>query len=229
MAAYLNGFFSSIGGGSWINIDTQYYDGSAHVANPSSQLGGVWYDSSTPPAIYTDANIASEALAGVSHFGYSADANYFVVTPHNYTTSGFGTQWCAYHSATTSSGNVVSYTDLPYVPDAGAGCGMGFVNSPGTLDGASIVGGHEEAETQTDPNASSGWIDASGEEIGDKCAWSPATANVKFPDGQTYPVQPLWDNSTSSCKLSYGSVTTPPPPTATPVPTPTPCRKRHCR
>lgn len=246
MASYLTNFFTAMGGSSWINIDTQYYDGSAHIGNPSGQLGGVWYDSSKPPTNYTDSNIASEAVAAVSHFGYDADANYFVVTPHNYKTSGFGTQWCAYHSATTSGGNSVSYTDFPYVPDAGSGCGMGFVNSPGTLDGASIVGGHEEAETQTDPNASSGWLDSSGSEIGDKCAWSSATANVKFPNGQTFPVQPLWSNAVSGCAMSYGSSPTPTPaPTSTPAPTPTPittptpaptpvptstpCSKRHGR
>jgi len=36
------------------------------------------------------------------------------------------------------------------------------VNSPGTLDGVSIAGGHEEAETQTNPGAGNGRFDSSG-------------------------------------------------------------------
>jgi hypothetical protein len=204
MAQYLVNFFTAMGGSSWINTDTQYYQTTGgynqNITNPSAQLAGVWYDtSSSPPSNYTDAQVAQEADKGSAHFGYNANANYFVVTPTGTAESGFGTQWCAYHSIDSSN---VSYTDFPYVPDQGSGCGQGSVNSPGTLDGASIVGGHEEAETQTDPGAGNGWIDSSGSEIGDKCAWMNLQ-NTSFPNGSTFPTQPLWSNASSSCVQSY--------------------------
>ena len=41
----------------------------------------------------------------------------------------------------------------------------------GTLDGVSIVEGHEYAETITDQNPAGGWTDPSGSETGGKCAW----------------------------------------------------------
>ena len=41
----------------------------------------------------------------------------------------------------------------------------------GTLDGVTIVEGHEYAETITDQNPAGGYTDSSGEENGDKCAW----------------------------------------------------------
>ncbi len=223
MATYLVNYVTALGGSNLADVATQYTGtGQGNITNPSNQLGGVWYDSSTPPSNYADSDIQAEAAKAVSHFGYSADANYFVVTPTGYTTSGFGSQWCAYHNTFSGSGGPVAYTDFPYVPDAGSGCGQGSVNSPGTLDGASIVGGHEITETITDPGAGNGWIDSSGSEIGDKCAWTN-DQNVTMSGGAVFPNQPEWSNAISGCAFSYGSAPTPTPvPTATPVPTPVP-------
>ncbi len=193
---YMNGFFNAIGGGGWINTDTQYYGSNGYVANTNPQLGSVVYDTSTPPNPYSDSDVQNEAQAAANYLGdANTSVNYIVVTPSGYTTSGFGSQWCAYHSYTGS----VSYTDMPYIPDAGSGCGQGSVNYPGTNDGVSIVGGHEEAETQTDPQPSSGWVDSSGAEIGDKCAWVNLMNNSA---AGNYPTQPLWDNAISGCAQS---------------------------
>ena len=193
---YLNGFFNAIGGGGWINTDTQYYGSNGYVTNTNPQLGNVVYDSSLPPNPYGDSDVQAEAQAVANYLNdASGNVNYIVVTPSGYSTAGFGTQWCAYHSYTGS----ISYTDLPYIPDAGMSCGQGSVNSPGTNDGVSIVGGHEEAETQTDPQPSSGWVDSNGAEIGDKCAWQNLQNN---PAAGNYPTQPLWDNAISGCAQS---------------------------
>jgi hypothetical protein len=225
LASYLVNYANAYGGSNLANVQTQYYDNSGNITNPHPMYMGAYYDSSLPPATYTDAQVASEALKGVSHFGYNADANYVVVTPHGYTQSGFGSQWCGYHNTTSGSSGPVAYTNLPYTPDAGTGCGEGSVNSPGTLDGTSIVGGHEMSETITDPGAGNGWIDSSGAEDGDKCAWTNLQ-NVSMYGGASFPNQPEWSNASSSCVFSYGSATPPPSPTpgptATPVPTPTP-------
>src|SRR5207253_2008561 len=84
------------------------------------------------------------------------------------------TQYCQGVPAGTvqcgSNGNL-SYSYMPYQPDAGAACGQNFVNANGYFDGFSIVGGHEYAETITDPYPNSGWLDGRGAENGDKCAW----------------------------------------------------------
>ena len=221
MASYLVNYANAYGGSNLANVATQYNDNSGYVTNPHPEYAGAWYDSSLPPSNYSDSDIQGEAQRAVSHFGYSADANYFVVTPTGYTTSGFGSQWCAYHSTFSGGSGPVAYTDFPYVPDAGSGCGQGSVNSPGTLDGASIVGGHEITETITDPGAGNGWVDSSGAEIGDKCAWTNLQ-NVAMYGGATFPNQPEWSNAIAGCAYSYGSSTPPPTPSPTPVPTPTP-------
>jgi serine protease len=227
MASYLVNYVSALGGSNLGNVQTQYYDNSGSITNPHPEYAGVWYDSSSqPPNPYAESDIQSEANKAIAHFGYSADANYFVVTPHGVTTSGFGSQWCAFHNSMSGSSGPVAYTDFPYVPDAGSGCGVGNVNSPGTLDGASIVGGHEIIETITDPGAGNGWIDSSGAEIGDKCAWTN-DQNVSMYGGAVYPNQPEWGNDIAGCEFSYGTVSTPTPsptpvPTNSPTPTPKP-------
>ncbi|MDE3065762.1 MAG: hypothetical protein KGJ36_08825, partial [Acidobacteriota bacterium] len=92
-----------------------------------------------------------------------------------------------------------------------AACGANFVNGNnvnlGPYAGITIVGGHEFAETETDPFPSSGWLDNKGAEIGDKCAWNSTTNNEPFGGNTSYPVQPLWSNALSGgaggCVQSY--------------------------
>lgn len=224
---YVQDFFGGVGGSTWDNIDTQYCQGVAvgtvncgssgtHITNPSSQLKGVWTDGSALPSRITQAKIAAEAVKAMGHFGYNANATYLVFTPSGHSMSGFKTQWCAWHSSTSSSSGTVAYGYIPYMPDAGGNCGMNFVNSTnnsfgnGYFDGFSIVSGHEYAEAETDPHPSSGWTDSSGAENGDKCAWissgQGASANVTM-NGATFPVQSLWSNAFNSglggCVLSY--------------------------
>jgi serine protease len=230
LASYLVNYVTAYGGSNLANVATQYTGtGQGNITNPAGEYKGVWYDSSSKPAsTYTETQLQGEVNKAVTHFGYSADANYFVITPHNYTTSGFGSQWCSFHNSMSSSNGPVAYTDFPYVPDAGSGCGQGNVNSPGTLDGVSIVGGHEITETITDPGAGNGWLDSSGAEIGDKCAWTN-DQDVTMYGGASFANQPEWSNAISGCAFSYGSTPTPTPnptstpqPTATPIATPTP-------
>ena len=218
-AAILQSFYASVSGSSWLSSVNQYCQGVAsgtvncgssgtHASNIVN-FAGTFHDTSvSAPTKPTQAQLAAEAVRAASFFGNTTAASnvtaqYVIATPHGHNSSGFGTQYCAYHSSTSSSFGNVAYTNLPYITDAGASCGSGFVNSPGTSDGVTIVGGHEMAETITDQFPNGGWLDSGGEENGDKCAWiSPPTAgfsrNVTM-GGHTFPVQSLWSNSISGC------------------------------
>jgi serine protease len=210
-APYLTNFFKGVGGSTWINSQTQYYETvRGSITNPTGQLAGVWNDNSCLVPPVPDAQIGNEALAAEAHFGYNVDADYFIATPHLHNDAEFGAEYCAWHSSETdSAGRPIAYTDFPYIPDAQAGtCGQDFVNSgaAGNLDGVSIVGGHEYAEAMTDPHPSNGWVDSSGSETGDKCAWiSPASAggaaDITLATGK-FAVQTLWSNAAGGCVLS---------------------------
>jgi serine protease len=217
--AYMTGFFGNVGGSTWNNIDTQYCQGIAkgttdctsgtHITNPSGQLAGDWNDTSALPNRVNQSAIANAALRLMNHFGgYDPNATYFVFTPSGHSMQGFRTSWCAWHSVTTSGTNQVAYAYMPYIPDAGANCGMNFVNKTnntfgnGYFDGFSVVGGHEYAEAQTDPHPSNGWTDSSGAENGDKCAWNAASANITL-GSNSYAIQPIWSNVGLTCLTNY--------------------------
>jgi serine protease len=183
-----------------------------HAGNPAGVFKGEWLDSTNAiPSNPSQSALAAEAVRAAAYFGNTtaganANAQYVIATPHGNSSSGFGTQYCAWHSSTSSSYGNVAFTNLPYITDAGANCGANSVNAgpAGLLDGVSIVGGHEFGETVTDQYPSSGWLDSRGAENGDKCAWV-GLANVSL-NGASFPVQPLWSNAANGgsggCVLS---------------------------
>ena len=190
-------------------------------------LAGVWYDNSmASPLQATGYQLAAEAVAAAGHFGNDSarqnrSAQYVIISPtgmnpDNYKNQGF-CAWHDYSGDTTLDGGgaapspygPVAFTNLPYIPDAGTGCGANFVNSgtSGLLDGVTIVEGHEYAETLTDQFPSYGYMDnASQSEDGDVCAWltpgSPGgAANVSFATG-SFAMQSTWSNADDACEIS---------------------------
>ncbi len=217
----------------WSTSTTQFCQGVAagtqqcgvngvHTVHPTvSPVSGVWYDNVALGLHPTETKIRAEAVRAALHFGKSSPASnastqYVMVLPHGITPSGFKTQYCAWHSSGLTSVGNIAYTQLPYLPDAGFGCGQNFVNAgtAGKLDGVSIVEGHEYAETVSDQFPMGGWLDASGEENGDKCAWIASgpgkSANITLATG-TFAVQSLWSNDanggTGGCSIFYNAPT----------------------
>ena len=205
-----------------------------HVAYPTGgAFAGVWVDESTAsPSQATGHQLGVEAVNAAAHFGNTTaaanrDAQYVVISPTGTHPDGFNTpsgQFCAWHDYngdTTLSGGAVSspygdiaFTNMPYVTDLGTSCGQDFVNSNGTLDGVSIVEGHEYAETITDQNPAGGWTDSTGAETGDKCAWispgaSGGAADLGLATG-SFAMQSTWANDGSggrgTCEFSHAIV-----------------------
>lgn len=191
-------FLFGLKGSQWTSTLTQYYGPVNTYIKNNTTLAGSFIDTQNqPPTQPTDGQIAAEALVAAAHYGdYSTNASYVVAMPHGHNPQQFGISYCAYHDDEQGSGGVIAYTNLPYMPDAGGSCGEGFVNNPGVLDGVSIVEGHEQAETETDPQPFSGWNGPLGE-IGDACAWQ-GLQNTQFKEG-LFPTQPLWSNSAGGC------------------------------
>jgi serine protease len=234
-AARMTAFTQAMGGTAWTQSQTQYYmlDSSGsqvHITNPTNQFGGTWSDDTN--AIHnnvTGLELAQEAQRAVAHFGVTdlKNSQFVIATPQNYNEEGFnsGAGYCAWHDYTTAGAypgvqEGISFTNMPYVLNMGTSCGENSVNSgsAGTLDGFTIVMGHEIEETVTDPGAESSvngkalgaWYDFSGWENADKCAWVgynglvPASTvpgglnNITGNDGRLYPVQSLWSNDSAA-------------------------------
>ena len=234
---YLQGFFKAIAAGgttpTWNNSQSQY-----HLKVPPTYGGSFVDTSSTPPtpavtdncvalvclidqppgavrSVETAANqLGSEALAAEAHFGYSRNADYMIMLPRGSVPAGFGAIYCAYHDEIyDGQGRRISYSVIPYLPDASYGCGENYINltndayGHGFLDGYSIVAGHEFAEAETDPLpfTAPAWQDSGGNENGDMCAWGTVTT---YPAGNVrnasnfWAVQSLWSNSARACVLN---------------------------
>ncbi len=161
VATDLQNLFKGLYGGkdTWGTILDQYCEGLAagttscgssgtHVTHPSSSLlGGAWFDNAAnEPSNATAAQIASEATKAAAHFGNTTqtpnyNAQYVIVSatgthPDGFPNSGF----CAWHDYTSSSYGNLAYTNLPYVPDMGAGACT-------TLTDGRLLSGIESTET----------------------------------------------------------------------------------
>jgi hypothetical protein len=216
LEAFLTGL--GTGGERWSGVMTQYCEGvpagstscpisAAHVAYPTGgALAGVWEDnSSAAPAAASAAQLGLEAENAAAHFGNTTQASnrntqYIVISPtgtdpDHYKENGF----CAWHDYTGdpslgigSPDGFLAFTNLPYVPDAGANCGAGFVNPGNALDGVTIIGGHE---------------------YGDLCAWR-TTGNGRVQDitlgTGVFAVQGTWSNALNkgagACSVSHSIV-----------------------
>ena len=199
------------------NINTSYYDGSnQHVSN-STQLVAQVYDSGSLGTSLNDADIESIVTNAINNLGLGTDTNgvYFVLTaPDVQETSGFGTQYCGWHTKGTINGQTIKYSFVGNpVTQAPTGCGVNnpSPNGDGGADAMASVMYHELSEAVTDPELNA-WYDRRGYENADKCAWdfgstyttgNGATANVSLA-GRDWLLQQNWVNDFGGlCALSY--------------------------
>ncbi|HEX2668409.1 MAG TPA: Ig-like domain-containing protein [Gammaproteobacteria bacterium] len=190
-------------------------------------LAGVWYDNSvSSPSAATAAQLGQEAVKAAGHFGNTTSASnryayYVILSPKGTNPDNYQGQYCAWHDWNGDVGVSSQYGDLafsnqPYNIDSGAGCGVGFVNSPGTLDGWTMTLGHEWHEMMSDQYPAGGWTNQTGssyngEENSDECAWiapgsAGGAANVSFGSFGTFAEQASWSNDTNNCAISHAIV-----------------------
>lgn len=212
MQSFFNGLFGTAD--TWGTIMNQYCEGvptgtshcptgSIKIKHPkATPLKGVWFDNAAAePSHATATQLANEAIKAAMHFGNTTqtpnlNAQYVILSPTNTHPDGFpNSGFCGYHSFTTSptAGNI-AWTNLPYVPDLGAGpCTT--LSPARLLDGIESTETHEYAEVLTDFWPSRGW-NGGGGEIGDECI--QLDHYITLSTG-TFDVQGLWSNKKNAC------------------------------
>jgi hypothetical protein len=211
-AQTLRAFRDQFGMAPEYNVITQYYQnpGTQHIQLTNLGSGTPdWFDTSAPPVNVTDAAVQTEVIAYLGSHTFDTSTIYEVVTPSgSYSTSGGDSScggpnlvYCAYHSYFISGANAVKYSIQPY-PSCG-GCQVGGW-SPAQDQEHFVC--HETREAVTDQQIDA-WLDSSGNEADDKCAWSPSP----FIGTGGYSYQYEWSNAVSGCVQSVSTGSNPVP------------------
>jgi Ricin-type beta-trefoil lectin domain/Putative Ig domain len=239
--SYLTALYKGLGQASdgWALTASQYFDNSGGHANFSNSVfAGAYVDTAKPQSSVTFNDLAAEATKAAAHFNIkdTTDAQIvvaaqsrtcFAAIPEvggsvNFAGNCGSPQptssdtYCGYHSAAPVGSSYLTFTNLPFQLDAQMECGENFINagSAGTDDGFSIVGGHEFAESATDPLGNA-WIDpndSSGGEVADKCIWGGIPFGTTDPANDvslstgSFAMQSLWSNVADGCVMSSGKL-----------------------
>jgi hypothetical protein len=204
----LDTFFEGFSGSNYAKASTEYYQTvngtNTNVTATSTYLGHTIDATPAPRRALTTSSAVAEACKVV---GGNPDPNALYLI---YTSTGAGhVSYCAWHSwGTCSSGKDIQVAYMPNI-DGIAGCDPGDtsgLHSQGLAAVANVTA-HELSETITDPRGK-GWTDASGQENGDKCAWSFSPQNnglVTFSNGSQWKLQGEWSNAAFTAGNGYNN------------------------
>lgn len=187
--------FAGFSGSHYLNIAQQYMRGASISSTPS----GIRTDTSAPPSKVNASTLGNEV---VREFTTPDPGGIYFVYTSNFPRGG---NFCAWHSF-TSTGSSKPYA-VAYMPNTTnvSGCNpgntYGVTSQSEGLRSLANVTAHEFMEAVTDDlpgNGSYAWIDSSGSEIGDKCAWQ-FTGSVKLANNSVWQLQEEWSNSAAGC------------------------------
>jgi len=206
-------YYQTIGGTTSYVLNAGYFAG-VYVDSGALPASGCT-DSYTPGNCITDAQIQTEIAHVMGLNGWTGGMNKIFIL---FTSSGEGscfnsgssscayTQYCAYHGNFSSGGQTVIYANMPY--SNYSTCSSGTEPNGDVADVVTSATAHEMIEAATDPLLNA-WYDASGNEIGDLCAYNyganswtnPANsiAASEFTNGWYWEDQMMYSNHSASC------------------------------
>jgi hypothetical protein len=215
---------TNIGASDYFNIEKTYYqqvNGSAKdfVKGPVSYAKGITDNYSKGKAL-SDADIQTIVTSHINDKSLPLDTSgvYFVLTSSDVAeTSGFCSQYCGWHNNFALGASDIKFSFIGNAATCLQGCAPDNAKispngNPG-VDGMASVITHELMETISDPDPSSGWTDASGNENADKCAYvygneqtssNGAKFNMKL-GGMQYLIQENWDARAQGCSLGIAA------------------------
>jgi hypothetical protein len=169
------------------------------VGPTNTHLGHV-IDSSTATGGGKSAPILAEVCKMIPNPDPSGNGYYAVYTDVKRGHAGY----CAWHSSGSCGGTPVQFAFF-FNLDGDAGCDpkdTSGLHSQGLAALASVTA-HELAEARSDPASPGAWYDSSGQENGDKCAWTFGAPLVTFSNGTKWKLQGEWSNAAYNAGTGY--------------------------
>jgi hypothetical protein len=169
-------FANSIGGSPYFMLNTSYSAG-GYTITGSVRNGSETTDAYSQGKRLRDANVQTIVNSAISsgRLPYDANGVYFVLTSSDVAeSSGFCTQYCGWHTSGTGTVGKIRYSFVGNANRCLSSCAPQSTSPNGNpgVDGMISVIAHELEEATTDPDPRSGWVDSSGAENADKCAWT---------------------------------------------------------
>ncbi len=203
-------------------LDTWYtgHDGSNYAAtvdeytdtvNGGHQVGSTGFtnqgwvvDTSTASGGGSTSAILAEVCKQVSAGNIIPDPSGYGFYPVYTDVPRGNANYCAWHSHGSCNGVPLEFGFF-FDLDGDAGCDPQDSTTGHSQGLAAIanVSAHELAEAVTDPASPGAWYDSSGNENGDKCAWTFNVPYVTFPDGINWKLQGEWSNAAYTAGTGY--------------------------
>jgi hypothetical protein len=211
----LPAFASSLFGSPYLNINATYYNGSgARVSNRLNYAGATVDNNYSQGTALTDAAVERIVASALGSLPTDPNGIYFVLTSADVNeTSGFCTQYCAWHTSGTINGQDIKFGFVGNPDRCPSACAAQTVSPNGNAgaDGMASLLAHEISEALTDPDLNA-WYDWWGNENGDKCGWNFGTTQTASNGSQYnvtlgtrhYLLQKIWANAHGGyCAISY--------------------------
>ena len=200
----LTNLVQNLGGSSYFNAVVRYPDANGVAPSNVIQYSGAILDPYSYGATLANWDVAFIVGTAIIDQRLPLDPNaaYVVLTSADVAeTSGFGTDYCGFHSQTSVNGTVVQVIFVGHPDRAPAQCMPQAVspNGDAAADAMATVLVNELFDTIVDPGFRA-WYDKFGLEPADKCAWNfgrtyetanGARANVAI-GGRDYLLQQHW-------------------------------------
>ncbi len=182
-------FMSGVGNSPYLAINNTYTGSNGSVSGLIGTVneGTVGYSNGKR---LRDADISKIVSAYITSSGQKdTNALYFVLTSSDVAeTTGFCSKYCGWHTSGTIQSTDIKYSFVGNANRCLSSCAAQSVSPNGNagVDGMLSVVAHELEEALTDPNPSSGWVDSSGAENADKCAWTFGHSQQTAANGASY-------------------------------------------
>jgi hypothetical protein len=194
----LDSWYSGFGGSNYAGTNTEYTGTNGQVGTSSTYLGHVVDTSAVAGgAGHNTTPILTEACKLFPNPDPNGLYAVYVDAPRG------GAQFCAWHSWGTCNGKPIQFAFF-FNLDGDAGCDpqdTSGLHSQGLAALANVTG-HELSETMTDPRGA-GWVDSSGAENADKCAWTFGAPLLTFSNRTQWKIQGNWSNQAYDSGTGY--------------------------
>lgn len=174
----LTDFVRALTNSPWASMNRTYYDGAGVPASTSFVLRQAAYDLDySRGKVITDSQVQDIVFAQIRAGRLPLDGHglYFLFTAADVRiTSGFGTEYCGYHTFGVLNGTPIRYALVGNPRQFGDACMAQTGSSPNDnppADAMASILAHELTEMITDPLLNA-WYDAAGQENADKCDWT---------------------------------------------------------